>query len=131
MDLAHFIVDAADVINIEINMHYKYKYEIHITPNSQSVLIEYNTMKYKISRSDRVTYKELITFIINDIEDLSSDCIDKEIDYGGYDPELDEQYNMNYVNVKKKDKVIYSKKFEIDNITKTVWRYLEHLQMTV
>ena len=137
MDLARFIVDAADekfksdIINVEINMHCKYKYDLQITSNSEHVFVEYNTMKYKILKTHHSTYEEIIKFLIDEIENINSQIVNLDAEYGYYEPYNDENYNINYVIIKKKDKKIYCKKFEEKDITQTVWNYVKHLPWTI
>lgn len=141
MDLAQYIVDVsvqsfkddcfANQVEAVFQFHAKYKASLYVVPMANHVIIRYKALEYKINRSDKATYEELINFMLDAVEMDISNKVASDIEYNGYWPSNDEFFNSCHLAVKKKAETVFSLAPKIGNFKSVAFDYLKHLRLVV
>jgi len=124
MDLAVLISEAASqaykkdctekTCDVDILFHGRYKYKISITPMSKHILIKYKTIEYKVARDDKATFEEVVSFISDIIDNDANTTLNEDIEYNGYWPDDDENYDINTITLKSQNADVFSRSFMRD-----------------
>jgi hypothetical protein len=106
---------------ISINIHNdKYIREISLTPITNSIILSYRTLEFKISIYDESSYNKCVDFLVNEIKD----DIYNEILHNVSD---DEEYDNNVLIVKKNDTVVFTRSFTDKQSSNVISLYLKNM----
>lgn len=99
--------------NIEFDINEdKYNLKIYIGKLNH-IIIEFNSMKFKCINKDIFDY--LIKYFIEYIFDKNNAEINHRIEWDGYYPDNDENFNKLLINVTLKDKLVFRHFFNIND----------------
>lgn len=134
MDLALTITESAAEIfrkecltntcYVNIIIHNRYKYNIIFVPMAKHIIIKYKTLEYKISREDNLSYKNIIDFLIEAIDDDADTSLQLDIEYD-YWPDHDENFYINSLIIKRHNNNIFNLNFKRDKFKDVMQLYLK------
>lgn len=138
MDLADYIVKVAannlksDCMDrkctIKVFMHGdRYLREIYVISMTNHVLLQFRSIEFKLSREDKESFNDTVDFLVNEVEDDILKAFNEDIEYDVYWPN-DEMYNKNYMTVGKANDIIFSKRFDLKELKKTLSTYLKNMR---
>lgn len=138
MDLARMIVDVSaevykkeckdSICSVDVCFNNRYKYSLSVIPMASHVLIEYKTIRFKVERSDKKEYDELISFLAKEIKIDRFDSLNSEIEFDGYWPDNDENFGCNSIKVSRAGEKVFFQEFEEDHFEKVLKPYLSSLR---
>ena len=139
MDLAHMIADVSidkfkkecenNTCSVELCLRNRYNYKILVIPMGTHALVRYKTIEYKIPRSDKESWKEVVDFLI---EAINTDCnhnVNSDIEYAGLWPDNEEFWYRNTLSLIRHNEKVFWTEFKEDDFETTIAKYMYSLRM--
>lgn len=114
---------------VYFTMHGRYDYQLLVTPMTSHILIKYKTMEYKILRHDKEAYESTVAFLSEVISSEVDVYLNDDIEYNGYCPDHDENFNVNILKVARHGKQVFCiPAFKKEDMAETLKFYMKSLR---
>jgi hypothetical protein len=118
-----------NTLSIEMCFHDKFVFQLAITRMPTCIVVQYKSLSYDVPLRDYDTYKAIIHFLLDRIDEEATEQLTYCIDFLGYWPKDVDKYGefTFQVLVDGASEPVFSTTDKDPNFHDVAWEYLEHL----